>query len=70
MDNMIYTIAYWLRGRVKSTTIIKFSLYMLFVGCFTSVLFWSVIPVVIVLVFNQGVSHVLEFLYAMNEEQV
>jgi len=68
MDSIIYGLAYWLRGHTKSSTIIKYSLILLLVSIPFSLLVWSWVPVVAVLLFNQCVTLVLEFLYAKNEE--
>lgn len=67
MDNLIYSLAYWLRGFTKSTTIIKVSLYALLtsipLGIFVhEYIFFTTLVVV------KCVQLVLEFLYAKNQE--
>lgn len=67
MDKLIYAIAYWLQGRIKSTTIIKFSLILL-LGSIPLSWFLGVWIIVAVLVTTQVVSLILDYLYAKNDE--
>ena len=67
MDNFIYSIAYWLQGRVKSTTIIKLSLIAMLVSIPFGLIFGEII-ILLTVILAQGVTLVLEFFYARNEE--
>lgn len=67
MDKLIYGTAYWLQGKIKSTTIIKVSLILLALSIPLSWVF-GVKIVIAALVVNQVVNLVLEYLYARNEE--
>jgi hypothetical protein len=67
-DKLLFNTAYTIRRYTKSSCIIKLSIVLLFVALCITIVTQNLWWVTMTLVFNQLVTHVLEYLYAFQEE--
>ena len=68
INKFIFSLAFYIRRYMKASTVIKLSLLCLLIASIVSILTQNIWIVVCVLVVNQAVTHLLEFLYAFDEE--